>query len=102
MVQGTAEEIIESQHLVAWEATGMDLPKLARELEGVDGISQVSAFGTALHVTGRDEAKLEAAIAPFRERDPGTHWERIAPGLEDVFINLMDRSDMRYPAPEKQ
>jgi ABC-2 type transport system ATP-binding protein len=104
MVQGTAEEIIASQHLYAWEASGAgtDLPELARKLQSADGIGQVSAFGTALHVTGRDEQKLEQAIAPFRTQHPGVQWEKIEPGLEDVFINLMDRSDTRYPAPEKQ
>ena len=28
----------------------------------------VAPFGTSLHVSGRDEAALEAAIAPYRER----------------------------------
>ena len=101
MVQGTAQEIIDSQHLSAWEATGPDLPALAHKLQATEGVGQVSAFGTALHVTGTDAAKLEEAIAPFRSA-PHTRWQKIEPGLEDVFINLMDRSDTRYPAPEKK
>ena len=50
----------------------------------------VAPFGTSLHVSGRDAAALEAAIAPYRA-------ERAALGpseasLEDVFIDLMGRA----------
>jgi ABC-2 type transport system ATP-binding protein len=48
----------------------------------------VAPFGTSLHVSGRDAAALEAAIAPYRGR-PGLDWEPAAPSLEDVFIDLM-------------
>jgi ABC-2 type transport system ATP-binding protein len=51
----------------------------------------VAPFGTSLHVSGRDKAALEAAIAPYRER-PGLHWQLSEPSLEDVFIELMTRS----------
>jgi ABC-2 type transport system ATP-binding protein len=48
----------------------------------------VTAFGTALHVSGTDRERLAAAIAGFRGR-PGTTWSEIAPGLEDAFIKFM-------------
>ena len=51
----------------------------------------VAPFGTSLHVSGRDEAALEAAIAPYRER-PGLTWTRSQASLEDVFIDLMSRA----------
>jgi ABC-2 type transport system ATP-binding protein len=44
-----------------------------------------------LHVSSRDGAALEAAIAPYRSR-PTLVWERGAPSLEDVFIDLMGRA----------
>ena len=50
-------------------ADGEGLNKLAEELDGKPGIDMVAPFGTSLHVSGRDEAALEAAIAPYRERD---------------------------------
>jgi ABC-2 type transport system ATP-binding protein len=44
-----------------------------------------------LHVSGRDQAALEATIAPWRDHE-GLHWQKAAPSLEDVFIELMSRS----------
>jgi ABC-2 type transport system ATP-binding protein len=51
----------------------------------------VAPFGTSLHVSGRDKAALEAAIAPHRDKK-GLRWEHSEPSLEDVFIELMIRS----------
>jgi len=51
----------------------------------------VAPFGTSLHVSGRDEAALEAAISPDRDR-PGLIWTRSEPSLEDVFIDLMGKA----------
>jgi ABC-2 type transport system ATP-binding protein len=51
----------------------------------------VAPFGTSLHVSGRDKAALEAAIAPWRNHGEW-HWQSSAPSLEDVFIDLMNRS----------
>jgi ABC-2 type transport system ATP-binding protein len=51
----------------------------------------VAPFGTSLHVSGRDKDALEATIAPWRDKD-GLKWQLSAPSLEDVFIELMNRS----------
>jgi ABC-2 type transport system ATP-binding protein len=51
----------------------------------------VAPFGTSLHVSGRDEAALEAAIAPYRKQK-NLNWQRSEPSLEDVFIDLMGRA----------
>ena len=61
---------------------------LAGELQGREGIDQVSVFGVTLHVSGKDGAKLEQATAPYRAR-PGFAWVKSSPSLEDVFIHLM-------------
>ena len=59
------------------------------------GIDMVAPFGTSLHVSGRDAAALEAAIAPFRA-DRGLALEACEPSLEDVFIDLMSRSQDNF------
>jgi ABC-2 type transport system ATP-binding protein len=51
----------------------------------------VAPFGTSLHVSGRDAAALDAAIAPYRT-GKGLDWKRSEPSLEDVFIDLMSRA----------
>jgi ABC-2 type transport system ATP-binding protein len=51
----------------------------------------VAPFGASLHVSGRDPAALDAAIAPYRDQ-PGVTWTRTEPSLEDVFIDLMSKA----------
>jgi len=94
LAHGTVEEVIASAHLVTYTvsaANGEGLAHLAEELSQRPGIDMVAPFGTSLHVSGRDEAVLEAAIAAYRER-PGLTWARSKPSLEDVFIDLMGRA----------
>src|SRR6185369_7466431 len=88
LAQGTADEIIASQSLVAWSVEGSALATLAPRLRELPAVDQVAAFGSELHVTGTDAATLDAALAPFKS-EPGRTWQRIEPGLEDVFIHLM-------------
>ncbi|MEP7181463.1 MAG: ABC transporter ATP-binding protein [Betaproteobacteria bacterium] len=95
LVHGTAAEVIASQPLVTWTVEGPDLATLAPRLRALPGIEQVAAFGTALHVTGADGARLDAALAPVKA-EPGRTWRQVAPGLEDVFIHLM-RDDKGGP-----
>ena len=91
LAHGTVEEVIAHSSLSTWNVTGDDLNGLAAELAGKPGIDMVAPFGTSLHVSGRDRAALEASIASYRDR--GTlHWQESAPSLEDVFIDLMNRS----------
>jgi ABC-2 type transport system ATP-binding protein len=85
------DEVIAKSDLSTWTVTGDDLNALAAELAGKPGVDMVAPFGTSLHVSGRDEAALEGAIAPWRERQ-GLHWQHSEPSLEDVFIELMTRS----------
>ena len=98
MVQGSAEEIIGAQKLSTWEVSGDDdLTAIAGRLRGQPGVDQIAAFGSALHVTGRDAAALEAAA---RRATEGTRC-RAAPaktGLEDVFIHLTEQATDNYEA----
>ncbi|MFI5296118.1 MAG: ABC transporter ATP-binding protein [Thermodesulfovibrionales bacterium] len=90
LTQGTTAEVIEQAHLSTWSVSGPDLLNIAGQLRGRPGVEQAVLFGNTVHVSGDDEAALEEAIAPFRTNQ--YEWQRIASGLEDVFIHLMDRS----------
>jgi ABC-2 type transport system ATP-binding protein len=88
LAQGTAEEVVAKQALVGWSVGGPELATLAAELRQLPSVEQIAAFGDRLHVVGRDKARLDADLAPWRA-DARYRWEPVAPGLEDVFIHLM-------------
>ncbi|HSC95104.1 MAG TPA: ABC transporter ATP-binding protein [Burkholderiales bacterium] len=97
LITGTAREVIEHSRLVTWTVTGDGLAQLALELRGQPGVAMVAAFGSALHVSGTDVQSLEQTVARFSAR-PGLAWHRAEPGLEDVFIRMMDEAiDSRRP-----
>jgi ABC-2 type transport system ATP-binding protein len=91
LATGTAEEVVGAQELTAWQVTGPDLWQLAESLRGLPGVDQVTPFGNTLHVIGRDAQLLFESISQVRETSPH-RWEEMSPGLEDVFISLMDRA----------
>jgi ABC-2 type transport system ATP-binding protein len=91
LAHGTVDEVIAKSALTTYTVTGEELNGLAAELTGKPGVDMVAPFGTSLHVSGRDKAALEAAIAPYRDKK-GLRWELSEPSLEDVFIELMTRS----------
>jgi ABC-2 type transport system ATP-binding protein len=91
LAHGTVDEVIAKSQLTTYTVIGDDLQSLSEKLAGQPGIDMVAPFGTSLHVSGRDQAALEATIAPWRDK-PGLHWQKGAPSLEDVFIELMGRS----------
>jgi ABC-2 type transport system ATP-binding protein len=91
LAQGTVAQVIADAHLATYTVSGGDVARLGDELAHRDGVTMVAPFGASLHVSGRDEAALEAAIAPYRA-DPALHWEKSEASLEDVFIELMGRA----------
>jgi ABC-2 type transport system ATP-binding protein len=94
LVHGTVDEVIAASHLTTYvvsTADGEGLAALNDELNGKSGVDMVAPFGTSLHVSGRDAAALEKAIAPYRKRGK-LAWKKSEPSLEDVFIDLMGRA----------
>ncbi|MGE5157982.1 MAG: ATP-binding cassette domain-containing protein [Gemmatimonas sp.] len=91
LVHGTVDQVIASSALTTYTVTGEDLQHLAEKLAGQPGVDMVAPFGNSLHVSGRDRGALEATIAPWRD-GRGLNWQLSAPSLEDVFIELMNRS----------
>jgi ABC-2 type transport system ATP-binding protein len=87
VVQGTADELIRSCGLVAYEATCEDVDAAARQLRGTAGVEAAAVMGHVLHVVGTDRAVLEHAIG---EADGGAlTWREVAPLLEDVLIHQL-------------
>ncbi len=87
VVAGTPEDVVAASGLTTWMVEGHDLARLMQELKGLPGVEQVVPFGTALHVSGSDAARLNASLAPFRSRE-GLRWIETGPSLEDVFVKL--------------
>jgi ABC-2 type transport system ATP-binding protein len=99
LASGTAHEVVQAAALTTFEVTslrpdatagqaGGNLHELAEKIRKLPGVEQVVAFGTTLHVSGRDAEKLHASVAPWMTG--AYRWEKIESGLEDVFISLME------------
>src|SRR5450432_550110 len=88
LATGTVADVLKNAKLTTWEVTGNNLHALAEKIRKLPGVEQVVAFGTTLHVSGRDAEKLRASASPFMGGE--FHWTQINSGLEDVFISLMD------------
>jgi ABC-2 type transport system ATP-binding protein len=98
LAHGTVEEVIAGSHLTTYTVSatnGEGLNKYADELERRSGVDMVAPFGTSLHVSGRDQAALDAAIAPDRNR-PDLVWARSEASLEDVFIDLLAKAQDNF------
>jgi ABC-2 type transport system ATP-binding protein len=91
LVSGTTADIIAKAGLATYIVTGPDLSKLSERLNATPGVEMVALFGTALHVSNRDKARLDEIAGDF-SKDPAHVWSRGAPTLEDVFIDLMIQS----------
>src|SRR5271166_2463230 len=87
VVQGAPEEVVRDAGMVTYEASGPDPDTAARKLRQMPGIEAAAVFGAAVHIAGMDRAALQRATAAF---DPAFQWHEVEPGLEDVFIHLLN------------
>jgi ABC-2 type transport system ATP-binding protein len=89
LVNGSVDEVVARAGLTTWSVSGPNLAALSRRLLELPGVDQAVAFGNTLHVSGQNEGLLDRSIAPFRT---GLYeWLKIKSGLEDVFIQLMEK-----------
>jgi ABC-2 type transport system ATP-binding protein len=88
IAQGTAAEVIESQHISTFAVHGGDLAALTLELKGKPGVDQTVEFGDALHVSGEDEEALKTTLSGIAQ-DSSYEVQPIHTNLEDVFIPLV-------------
>ena len=78
-----------------YTVTGEISTELAAELAERPGVDMVAPFGASLHVSGRDQAALEAALSP-RTAIRRCTWHESEPSLEDVFIELMNKAQDNF------
>ncbi|MEZ5924090.1 MAG: ABC transporter ATP-binding protein [Hyphomicrobiaceae bacterium] len=95
LTHGTVPEVIARSGLETWTVSGPGLVDLGKKLESTPGIDMVAPFGTSLHVSGRKAETLARALSPYMARAE-LDWARSEPSLEDVFIDLMQRSQDNF------
>ena len=95
LIDAPAGELADRVGLHTWRVEGRGLKALYEELKAAPGVDQVARFGSALHVSARDEKALAAAVAPWRDR-PELQWSEAKTGLEEAFIYLMTGSEDNF------
>jgi ABC-2 type transport system ATP-binding protein len=88
LTHGTVGEVVQGANLTTYEVSGPQLYRLADQLRSQPGVEQVVAFGNTLHVSGRNAQPLCDSLAPA-QAEP-YRCRPVTPGLEDVFISLME------------
>ena len=93
LAKGTAAEIVAEQNLTTWAIHGENLVELSQKLRDQPAVDQTVAFGTSLHVCGKDSVQLENTIRQIvQELGQNLRMEKIDTSLEDVFIYMMKQS----------
>ena len=95
LANGSAPELVAQSGLATWSVTGGDLVRLAATLRTQDGVEMVVPYGLSLHISGHDAALLSQSLTPFL-LNAEHQWSPISPGLEDVFIGLMQSAEDNY------
>ncbi|MEZ5968387.1 MAG: ABC transporter ATP-binding protein [Hyphomonas sp.] len=90
IVEGTVPEVIEKSHLATFRGEGAGVRQLAHALKGQPGLDSVAYFGSALHVSGRDAARIRSVLDQNSSGD--VTWKEVRPSLEDAFISLMSEA----------
>lgn len=88
LANGTVPEVIASAGLTTYRVTGPRIKADLQDIKAMPGVSHVVPFGSSVHVSGRDASLLGETARSFA--GSGVLWEKVEPGLEDVFIALMD------------
>jgi ABC-2 type transport system ATP-binding protein len=91
LASGTAEEVVASQELHTWQISGDDLQGLTESVRQLPGVELVASFGATLHVSGKDEARLQASLETFLQSTT-LKMAAVPPSLEDAFIYMMQGS----------
>jgi ABC-2 type transport system ATP-binding protein len=95
LAQGSAAEVIATQHLITWAIYGDHLIDLQGPLRKSPGVAQTVIFGDGLHVSGTDAAALERSVHEATV-DRRLRAEQIDTSLEDVFIYMMSETSDNF------
>ncbi|ADU62406.1 MAG: ABC transporter ATP-binding protein [Pseudodesulfovibrio sp.] len=97
LASGTVGELVADSGLTTWSVAAdpaagreADLHALSQRLKPLEGVDQVVAFGNTLHVSTRTPELAQRSMMPFQTAP--YHWSHIGTSLEEVFIDLMQRS----------
>jgi len=91
MVRGTPGEVAASFPRRLLEITGPDLPAAAARLQeaAIEGVA-VQRFGDRLHLVHDDDTQARAAEVALAGQ--GVRLAPATPGIEDVFVELMEHA----------
>ncbi|HAN54734.1 MAG TPA: multidrug ABC transporter ATP-binding protein, partial [Betaproteobacteria bacterium] len=90
LAAGTPDELLAASQLVSFNVQGSDLA-LGEQLKTLPGVEQVVAMGHVYSVSGKDGKCIHQSLAGIS----GLHYESVETGLEQVFIQLMERTPER-------
>jgi ABC-2 type transport system ATP-binding protein len=77
--------------LSTWAIYGENLADLSEKLQNQPGVEQTVLFGTMIHVSGKNAEMLERTLRTITS-GADFRMEKMATGLEDVFIYMMKQS----------
>ncbi len=95
LIDAPSGELADRVGLTTWRVEGRGLNSLYEDLKGQPGVDQIARFGSALHVSGLDETKLESVIKRYG-REGNYNWSKARTGLEEAFIYLMSGSEDNF------
>jgi ABC-2 type transport system ATP-binding protein len=88
LIDAPSADIPKEVGLHTWRIEGKGLAAIQEDLEANPDIEQIARFGSAMHVSSRDEAALKRAVEPYTSRE-GIEVSPARTGLEEAFIYLM-------------
>lgn len=86
LVYGSKEEITKQAGMTTWEISGENLFAITPKIKSLPGVEQVAAFGSSLHVSGKNAMLLNSSLTTTQFDN--CRCVQISPSLEDVFISL--------------
>lgn len=94
LIDAPAAEIPKRVGLFTLRVEGRNLHRAYQLLSGRPGVDQIARFGSALHVSGRDEQALRAAVSSLAS--DGYEIVEAKTGLEEAFIYLMGGAENNF------